>query len=97
MKGAEWLDELVKRVNEKLPGVELFRADAKTMSLALGNRVVTVLDTGTVALLAPSFTAGGSIASRLAERVQHMEPSSYDIGPATVEAAAAAVIAHLKR
>jgi hypothetical protein len=96
MKAIEWFDELAKKVLKELPGVEEFRPDPKTMSLALGSRVAIVFDTGANALVAQSFTAGGTLASRLQERVQHIDPLSYDIFEATVESAASAIIAHLR-
>jgi hypothetical protein len=75
--------------------VEATRTDDETMSLSRGLRVVVVHVVGDVAIVAPSFAAGGTIASRLASRVQHLEPTSFGLHPEGADAAAISVVAHL--
>jgi len=96
MSGTDWLDELARRVLSRLSSVEQFRADPKTLSLALATRGVTAHDAGDVIWIAPSFAAGGTIGSRLQDRVQHLDIQQYGINERTVDDAAHAVVAHLK-
>jgi hypothetical protein len=92
----EWLDELGRRVSEQIGDVETFRASSDTLTLALGNRGVTAHDAGDVVWLAPSFAAGGTLASRLQDKVQHLDIQQYGIREATIDVAVDAVLAHLK-
>ena len=52
---------------------------------------------GEAVLFSLSFSAGGSIGSRLADRVQHMDITSYIISEQTIDVAVDAVIAHVPR
>jgi hypothetical protein len=91
-----WLAAVERAVCSQLEGVDASRADEETLTLAVGTRGVVLHTSRGVALLAPSFAAGGTIASRLTSRVQHLDPTSYALGDGTVSAAAEAVIAHLR-
>jgi len=55
MIATEWLGELARRVEICLPQVEVFRAADDTITVALGNRVVTAHDDGGLMWLAPCF------------------------------------------
>ena len=96
MNGTEWLDELARRVVEQLDNVETYRVDPDTLTLALGSRGVTAHDAGDLVWLAPSFAAGGTIGSRLQDRVQHLDIQQYGINEATVDVAVDAVLSHLR-
>ena len=96
MTGPEWLDELKARVTVKLPEVEAFRTDPKTLSLAVGTRGVTAHVDGAVVWIAPTFAAGGTLASRLVDRVQHLDPTLYGPDEAGLANAVSAATAHLK-
>jgi hypothetical protein len=96
VKATEWLDELGRRAADRLAGIEIFRASADTLSMALGTRAVTAHDDGDVIWLAPSFAAGGTLGSRLQDRVQHLEIQQYGINEATISVAVDAVLAHLR-
>jgi hypothetical protein len=47
--------------------------------------------------IAPTFAAGGTIASRLESRVQHLDILTFVISEATIDVAVEAVLAHLRR
>jgi hypothetical protein len=96
VKASKWLDELGRRASEQLAGVEIFRASEDTLTLAFGNRGVTAHDAGDVVWLAPSFAAGGTLGSRLHDRVQHLDITTYGVSEATVDVAVDAVVAHLR-
>jgi hypothetical protein len=97
MKAREWLGLTEGAVHARLPEVEISRPDDDMLTLALGTRGVVLHDSGGVALLAPSFAAGGTIGSRLKDRVQHLEMTSYAMTEATVGPAADAVVGHLRQ
>jgi hypothetical protein len=96
MKASEWLDELANRVAEQLAEVEVFRASSDTLTLALGPRGITAHDDGDMMWIAPTFAAGGSIASRLESRVQHLDILTFGISEATVDVAVDSVVGHLR-
>jgi hypothetical protein len=96
MHGTDWLDELGDRVAEHLAGVELSRPDPDTLSLARGARGVVVHTSGASAWLSRSVATGTTMASRLEDRVRHLDIQQYAVNEATVEVAAEAVLAHLR-
>jgi hypothetical protein len=96
MTGTDWLRLVEAAVQARIPDVEVTRADEATMSVSRGLRVVVAHVVGDVAIIAPSFAAGGSIASRLESRVQHLDVQSYGLSETAADAAADAVIAHLR-
>lgn len=96
MTGREWLDELARRVREQLPDVELTRVDAKTLTLSVGKRGVAAHDAGDAVWLSPSLEQGGPLASRLEDRVQHLEIEQYGITEPTIDVALDAVLSHLR-
>lgn len=95
MDAAEWLRLVEDAVHASLPNVEISRPDDDMLTLALGARGVVLQVSGNVALLAPSFAAGGTIGSRLQDRVQHLERTSYGLTREAASAAASAVLGHL--
>jgi hypothetical protein len=96
MDGSEWLDEVRRRISERLPEAEASRPEPETLTLSAGLRVIVLHDAGDVVLFSPSFVAGGSIGSRLQDRVQHLDITSYGINEATVDVAVDAVLGHLR-
>jgi len=96
MKASGWLDELARRVAEQLAEVEVFRAWPDTLTLALRTRGITAHDDGDMMWIASTFASGGSIASRLESRVQHLDILTFGINEATVEVAVDAVVGHLR-
>jgi hypothetical protein len=62
----------------------------------VGNRGVTALDAGDVVWLSPCFAAGGTLGSRLQDRVQHFEVQQYGLNEATIDVAVDAVVAHVR-
>jgi hypothetical protein len=96
MSGAEWISQLAQRVVAEIPGIEQFRVAPDTLSLAFGDRGVTAHDDGDVVWLAPSFTAGGTLWSRLQSKVQHLDIQTFGVSASTLCAAVDAVLAHLK-
>jgi hypothetical protein len=96
LNAQELLDELGRRISEQLAEVEIFRTSSDTLTLALGSRGVTAHDAGDVVWLAPSFAAGGTLASRLQDKVQYLDIEQHGIRGATIDAAVDAVVAHLK-
>jgi hypothetical protein len=96
MHGTEWLDELGDRVAEYLAGVELSRPDPDTLSLARGAHGVVVHTSGGSAWLSPSVATGTTMASRLEDRVRHLDIQQYAVNQVTVEVAVEAVLAHLR-
>jgi hypothetical protein len=96
MKAVEWLGLTEDAVRARLPEVEISRPDDDMLTLALGTRGVVLHATGNVVILAPSFAAGGTIGSRLKDRVQHLEMTSYALTDKTVVPAADVVVGHLR-
>lgn len=97
MKDAEWLGLVEGVVRAQLPLADVSRPDDDMLTIALGNRGVVLHATGNTVILAPSFAAGGTIGSRLKDRVQHLEMTSYAMTDKTVEPAANAVVGHLRQ
>lgn len=96
MDSDTWLRSVERTVRAELEHVELSWPDDDTLTLMLGTRGVVLHVTGGVALLAPSFAAGGTIASRLKDRVQHLDPLPYAVTEGTIVHASDAVVAHLR-
>jgi hypothetical protein len=96
MEGAKWLDEVSVRVHERFAEAESSRPESDTLTLAHGLRCVVLYANGAEALLSPSISLGATIASRLQDRVQHLQIQQYGINDATVEVAADAVVEHLR-
>jgi hypothetical protein len=96
MQPNPWLRDVERVVCATLPNVEISRPDDGMLTLALGTRAVVLQVAGDTVIFAPSFAAGGTIGSRLADRVQHLEMTSYAHAPEAVTAAAGAVVAHLQ-
>jgi len=96
MDTSEWLGLVEDAVRASLPDAEVSRPDDDMLTLALGVRGVVLHATGKTIILAPNFAAGGKIASRLADRVQHLEMTPYAITDATVPQVVNAVVGHLR-
>ena len=96
MKAVEWLGLVEGLVRTHLRYVDASRPDDDMLTVALGDRGVVLHVTGNTITLAPSFAAGGTIGSRLKDRVQHLEMTSYEMTDRTVAAAADAVVGHLR-
>ena len=96
MDGAAWLDDIARRVLERTSDVEISRPDAETLGLSLGLRTVVVHASGDTAFLAPAFTVGGTLGSRLQDRVQHLEIAQYSISEDTIDVATEIIVSHLK-
>lgn len=94
MTGIEWLRRLERIVQVHVADVEITHTDDATISLALGLRIVVAHVIDDVAILAPSFSAGGTIGSRLESRVQHLDVTSFGMDERSADAAAAMVVAH---
>jgi hypothetical protein len=97
MDANAWLEAVEHAVFEQMEDSEVSRADDDTLTLALGTRGVVLHTARGIVLLAPSFAAGGTIASRLESRVQHLEPMSFALSDGTVSTAASEIVAHLRR
>jgi hypothetical protein len=97
MDSATWLESVKRIVSAELEDVELSWADDATLTLMLGTRGVVVHLVAGAAFLAPSFAAGGTIASRLKDRVQHLDPLSYTVSERTIAPASDSILAHLRR
>jgi hypothetical protein len=95
MNGSDWLDDVARRVCERVSNVDVSHPDDKTLGLSSGLRTVVIHVDGAQAWLAPSFAAGGTLGSRLKHRVQHLDIQQYSVVEATVEAAVDAVSSHL--
>jgi hypothetical protein len=91
-----WLTKVGNSVELRLEGVEVSRADDDTLTLAIGTRGVVLHATRGVALFAPSFAAGGTIANRLENRIQYLEVESYAVNESTVPTVVDAAVAHLQ-
>jgi hypothetical protein len=96
MQADEWLRLVEGVVRTQMPDVDVSRPDDDMLTLALGTRGVVLHATGNTIILAPSFAAGGTIGSRLKDRVQHLEMTSYAITHGTVASAADTVVGHLR-
>jgi len=83
-------------VRATLPDVQISRPDEDLLTVNLGTRTIVVHVVDDVAILAPSFAAGGTIGSRPQDRVQHLEMTSYGLTPEAAGAAAAAALEHLR-
>jgi hypothetical protein len=92
----QWLDEVARAVLEWNADVEVSRPEPETLGVSIGLRTVVIHTSGSQAWLAPSFAAGGTIGSRLQDRVQHQDIQQYGVNEATIEVAVDAVIAHLR-
>lgn len=84
MDAPAWLSLIRDAVCAALHDVEISRPEDDLLTLSLGTRSVVIHVVGDVAILAPSFAAGGTIGSRLENRVQHMEMTSYALTPESV-------------
>lgn len=96
MDTAEWLGLVEGAVRTRLPDVDISRPDDDMLTLALGVRGVVLHATGKTIILAPTFAAGGKIASRLTDRVQHLEMTPYAMTAGTVLPVVDAVVGHLR-
>jgi hypothetical protein len=96
MDAGEWLGLIAGAVRAHLSEVEISRPDDDMLTLALGTRGVVLRAVGATVILAPSFAAGGTIGSRLADRVQHLEMTSYAMSKDTIVPVADAVVGHLR-
>jgi len=94
--GSDWLRRVETASKSALPEIDVTRTDDPTMSLAIRLRVVVLHVTKETGILAPSFSAGDSFASRLENRVQHLEPTSYRLDEGAADAAVIAILAHLR-
>jgi hypothetical protein len=95
MNAPAWLTLIEKGVRAALPGVEISRPDDDLLTLSLGTRSAVLHVVGDVAILAPSFAAGGTIGSRLQDRVQHLEMTSYALTPEAGSVAVSLAVGHL--
>jgi hypothetical protein len=91
-----WPGAVEARVRESLPDAISSWPDDDMLTLGLGTRAVVLQVTGDTVIFAPSFAAGGAIGSRLSDRVQHLEMTSYSNSAATISAAGDAAVAHLR-
>jgi hypothetical protein len=96
MDGKEWLDEVQRRILDRALGADVSRPDLATLTLAIGVRAIVLHDAGDVILFSPSFAAGGSIGSRLQDRIQYLDITRYGIDEVTVDVAVDAFLAHLR-
>ena len=95
MDGAAWLDDIVSRIAEKLRDIEISRADVETVALTMGVRGVVIHTMGMQALLAPSVASERSLASRLQDRVKHLDMQQFAVSASTIDVAVEAVLSHL--
>lgn len=96
MTGIEWLNEIHARVVQRFADLQASRPEPETLGLSRGLRTVVIHVDGRQAWLAPSFAAGGTLGSRLQDRVQHLDIQQYAVAEATVDVARDAAVAHLK-
>jgi hypothetical protein len=96
VEASEWLSLTERAVRARLPDVEISRPEAHMLTFALGTRGVVLQAQGDAVIVAPSFAVGGTIGSRLRDRVQHLDMMSYGVTAANVERAADAVAGHLR-
>jgi hypothetical protein len=96
MDSATWLGLIEGAVHAALPHVDVSRSDDDLLTLSLGTRSAVVHVVDDVAILAPSFAAGGTIGSRLQDHVQHLEMTSYALTPDAASAAASIAVGHLR-
>lgn len=97
MDAAAWLSLIDDAVRAALPNVEISRPDYDLLTFSLGTRSVVLHVVDDIGILAPSFAAGGTIGSRLQDRVQHLEMQSYATNDASARPAADAVLGHLRQ
>lgn len=95
MDGPVWLSEVAQRASERNSDVEVSRPDEETLGLSRALRTVVIHVNGTQAWFAPSFVAGGTLRSRLQDRVQHLDIQYYAVSDATVYVVVEAVLTHL--
>jgi hypothetical protein len=91
----QWLNDVAARVRDRLTAIEILQLEPETLTLAYGLRCVVLNANGEQALLSPSVSVGGAVASRPEDRVQHLEIQQYEINDARVDVAAEAAVAHL--
>jgi hypothetical protein len=96
MQGEQWLDELSRRVEDRAPDIDSSRPDPETLTFFCGLRGVVMHDAGNAIWFSPSIAAGSTIASRLQDRVKHLDIEQFGINDATIDVALDAVLKHLK-
>ncbi len=69
----QWLGEVSARVRDRLSAVEILHLEPETLTLDCGLQCVILYGNGAQAMLSPSVSFGGAIASRPEDRVQHLE------------------------
>ena len=95
MTSDAWLTEVRTLVLSELENVDARASDEKTATFAVSRRGVVVHFRGDRVLLAPSVSAGNSIASRLESKVQHLNIETYTVDGRSIVAAADSIIGHL--
>jgi hypothetical protein len=73
MEGVQWLNGVAARVRDQLTAVDISQLEPETLTLAYGLRCVVLYANGEQALLSPSVSVGGAVASGAEDRVQHLE------------------------
>jgi hypothetical protein len=96
MTGSAWLDMVATLVRAKAPEGDVSRTDDDMLACAHGTRGALVHVKGEIAIVAPSAAAGTTIASRLQARVEQYDASSYGLTAEAAQAAASAIVAHLR-
>jgi hypothetical protein len=91
-----WLDLVERLVRERLEFVEFSSFDGKTATFALAHRGAVVFFSDDVAVVRPNLAGGGTIASRLQDKVQHMDGWSFALNEVDAVAAADAIARHLR-
>jgi len=68
----------------RLDEVAVSHPDSETLGLSIGLRTVVIHTDDGQAWLAPSFAVGGTLGSRLQDRVRDLDIQQYGINGATV-------------
>ena len=92
----DWLDHVGTRVGARVADVQISRPDDDSLGLSRGLRAVQLQGDGDRIFVGPSIASGGTLASRLQDRVQQLEFQQYGVEEATVEVAVDAIVTHLR-
>jgi GGDEF domain-containing protein len=94
--GLQWLREVAAIVEAAFTDLDVSWPDDDTVGLSRGLRTVVAHVGGEQVFVAPSFASGGTLASRLQDRVQHLHIQQFRLSDPTIEVAADAISAHLR-
>lgn len=75
----DWLDHVGTRLGGRVADVQVSRSEEDTLGLSRGLRAVQLQGDGDRIYVGPSIAAGVTIASRLQDRVQHLEFKQFGV------------------